>query len=128
MPKNIVDIGEIELRVTSFIGVSMGAQHFYGELVCYKPTYKTVELEHLLTRDEARRSNKRDRFIYAVGYRHHYKEGQASRGFETREDVVECAKQEWLKHFPRGKRLILENAASRAEAVIAEKPAKRKKK
>lgn len=83
----------VYLEITTWIGVSLGAMHFYGELVGYiDDEYTKVELKRKLT-------------SAAVKELHEYgwssvRAGDLFHGFDTRDDIRDEALATWQEHFP----------------------------
>lgn len=94
----------VNLKITTWQGISLGAEHYYAKL---QGDDKTVELQDTLTKQQATRLNKK---AYATGYSFDvHAPGDKHRGFDTREDAVEAGKREWLNYFPKAKFLVLGN-------------------
>jgi hypothetical protein len=96
----------VYLEVSSWRGLSIGAQHYYGSLVGHAPEYKRVELYRTLTQADADRLTDRRN----DGYK--YREGGRTNGFDTPGDVAQFAVKHWREHFPGGKILLKGSAAS----------------
>ena len=101
---------EVHLDITSWVGISIGATHSYGELhgLDEKENYKTVRLKFPMTAGQAKRMNKKERFDFPgrKHYRNH-QPGEITDCFETKEQIIEQAKSEWLEYFPHGEILYL---------------------
>ena len=94
----------INLKISTWQGISLGAEHFYVEL---QGKNKSVELYDVLTKRQAVRLNKKD---YATGYSFDlYSPGDKFRGFDTRDEAIASGKKEWLNHFPDAVFLVLGN-------------------
>lgn len=93
---------EVHLEITNWKGMSLGAQHYYGQLKAWidDTESKFVEVQHPMTSDEAK----------ALGEAHdwkYYKAGSLTSCFKTQEGVIEAAKQIWRKEYPGAKILVL---------------------
>lgn len=83
----------VTLEISTLVGVSLGAQHFYGKLKGeVGEDYTVVDLTHSLTTKQARELSK------AHGWQ--YKKGAPSPCFDTKDDIREAAKKVWRKHYP----------------------------
>ncbi len=86
------------LDVSSYVGISIGADHYYGHL---KYNDQKIELKHRLTQKEADLLNKKDGNNY-----NRYKKGALSERFDTEEQVEKIAIKTWKQHFPDANILI----------------------
>jgi len=87
----------VYLEITSWIGMSIGATHYYGELKCGD---KKVDLLHPLTRKEAANLNKESLFDYM------YKAGENYPGYVNRDKLIKQAIKTFIDHFPTADILI----------------------
>lgn len=93
------------LRITTWVGTTVfGAEHWYGRLISgprkdWKDHSNEVEVEHVLTADEAKRLNEGDEFST-------YEAGGTSTRFFHKEDLIAEAVECYRAHFPRAKLLI----------------------
>lgn len=86
------------LRITTWVGTSaVGAEHWYGRFIYW--SRNEIEVEHVLTADEAKRLNDGD------GY-NTYEAGDTSTRFFDREDLIAAAVECYRTHFPEAKLLI----------------------
>lgn len=116
---------DVYLEITTWAGISFGAMHYYGHLKGYVQTnqYESVELERVLTADQAAKMNsdrrkmmpgERDPFLYRTGY--------STGCFDTEDEVRDAAKKSWRKHFPLAKRLVEGSFTSgRAKTILAKR-------
>lgn len=106
------------LHTYSYIGVSLGAKHWQGTLIC--DTVRFV-LEYTLSQGEARQMNlDADRLFRqtpgagdpttkAIGW---YRPGHKTVRFPDRESVITEGLKTWKVHFPDAKVLALGNPVS----------------
>lgn len=95
---------EVFLEITSWIGTSMGAQHYYGKLVSRSNgEYESVSLKRSLTTKEARNLSKAHDWTYEKGH--------LSDCMVTKDIVRNVAISEWKKHFPKAEVLREGNPA-----------------
>jgi len=114
----------VYLQITSWAGVSIGAEHSYGELCGYNGKEdQTIELKKALTREDARLLNKKD-----STYGRLWKEGELTKRFNTEEEIIKIAKKEWKKHFPQAKVLIEGRSGILEPQLIIVAPADYKRK
>ena len=93
----------IFLEITSWLGLSLGAQHYYGELVTRRSIWKQprIKLTHILTPRQAAKLN---RDLAPGGYS--FWAGEESEGFDSEEEIRELALKTWRTYFPQGEMLI----------------------
>ena len=82
----------VYLRITSWAGVSIGAEHFYGSLTCNSPHSK-VEVSKPMSQEEVDTLNKKDNWDS-------YKVGDLTERFDTEDDVRQRAIEILKVHFP----------------------------
>lgn len=100
------DKDEVYIEITSFIGVSIGAKHYYGHLIGYKDgEYTSIELYNCLSAREARKLN-RDSWFDAA-----FREGDMYAGFDTKDDIINLALVKWKHYFPDASILVLGDIA-----------------
>lgn len=92
MKENIVN-----LEISSFVGLSVGASHYYGKL-CFNE--ERVDLE--------RRLNKRNIGDFA---KEKYALGGTTARFNSEEHVIQTAKRAWKKIFPNAVILLVGSSA-----------------
>lgn len=85
------------LDITSFVGTSIGAEHYYARLKMHG-VEKDVELKHTLTQKEATYLNKKDKGYGAFG---RYKTGEKVHRFDTEAEIRRVAIAEYKQHFPQ---------------------------
>jgi hypothetical protein len=95
------------LQITSWSGIVGWAKHFYGTFEParggdYLQEVKRVHVEHPMSREEAEEESDRDDFKYKPGY--------ITVKFWNREQVIECAIEQWQKIAAEGDALILGDA------------------
>lgn len=91
----------VTLEIKTWNGISLGATHYYGTLLGYvNGEYKRVDVEKVMTATDARKLNKKDDWD---GYR----AGRKTQRFDTREDVIKAARDEWRTYFPKAKMLTM---------------------
>jgi hypothetical protein len=94
----------VYLEISSFIGRSFGAIHYYGCLSGHCPEYKKVRLERKLSAREAAELNK-------VHDWRLYREGYLYEGFDTKDEIMHLALSDYKKHFPDADILIMGSSA-----------------
>ena len=91
------------LEVSSYCGYGGGAEHYYGKLRMHRVrSIKDVELLRKMTSKDVIHLSKKDNFVGE--YR--YKVGKKTNRFNSYEDLIDFAKDVWLKHFPKAKLLV----------------------
>jgi hypothetical protein len=113
---------EVFIEITTWMGMSLGAIHYYGELKGYKSEDEGsrigIVLEHGLTQREATVLNKAGDFHYAL-----YKKGAMYRGFSSKEEIIELGLKVWKEYFPNATILILgRNYAAEPQKVLVGPP------
>lgn len=93
----------VYLEITTWAGISFGAEHYYGKLISCGKEWKTVEVSRKMTAKEARVLSKKDDFEWKAG-------SELSR-FDTKDDVRETAKKIYRKEFPSAIVLLEGNPA-----------------
>jgi len=78
----------VVLHISSFVGISPGAIHYYGSL---NSRSKTIELKYILTDKTAELLSKKD---------YCYKAGMKTERFSSEKDIRRVARREWKKNFP----------------------------
>ncbi|KKM21873.1 hypothetical protein LCGC14_1266330 [marine sediment metagenome] len=84
------------LEISSFIGTSFDATHYYGKLV--NSDGESVELYKTLSIQEARQRTTSD---------YEYQEGWRTSAFDTRDEIIQCALKVYKNHIPDARCLIL---------------------
>jgi len=102
---NYKDESIVRLAIENWIGLSLGAIHYYGTLYGVD---KQIKLQHLATKKQAIKTNKHIREYYAKDYWRLYyiKVGDTVDGFDSKKEVIEEAKLQWKIKFPKAKILI----------------------
>lgn len=95
MKPNVVNV-----EISSWRGVSLGAEHFYASLVFHNADgqYQRKELRHELTVKEAKALNKKDGGAYTPGY--------MTERFNTVEDIHRVAIDTFKQLVPHAKILM----------------------
>lgn len=83
------------LEISSFAGYSIGAEHFYGTLICGN---KRIELKRMLSRKEAKYLNDKNG-VYGA-YKLSWRAGDMVNMFNEKESIVRVAIKEYKQHFP----------------------------
>lgn len=107
------------LTISSFVGISAGAKHYYGRLE-HLQGGNSPDVTYKMTKAEADLFNGRKR----LGYR----KGEESTRFSTRRKVINAAKKQFKIHFPKATVLILGRPAVCApfEVLVGPKEFKEK--
>jgi len=98
----------VYLHITSWIGVSVGAQHYYAQLQDDTDYDRRIDLTRILTPAQAARAN-RDSFFRV-------KAGQESKGFDSQDEIRTLAVKVWQEYFPDGD-ILLEGDWGTAEPL-----------
>lgn len=97
------DKQRVFLEITSWIGSSFGATHYYGDLIGYLSDdwndRKTIHLTHKLTQRQATKINKR--YHTAI-----FQRGYLFEGFDTKDEIIELGKKTWRLEYPNAKYLV----------------------
>lgn len=102
--KTMSALKRCNLHISSYVGISPGASHYYGSLHYYnnKGEYKDIKLKHRLTAEEAKLLSGQD-FTY--------EKGEWSERFNSEDEIRELALKEWKKRFPDSV-ILLEGSSS----------------
>lgn len=86
----------VNVEISSYRGVSLGAEHYYASLSFYDADgeYKIKELRHRLTAKQAKALNKKD------GVSGCYKPGNMTERFDTAEDIQQIAIETFKELVP----------------------------
>lgn len=120
----VKEVNIVFLVVSSFVGIGVGAKHYYGKLEALiggEPADVTAPL----TAAQARAFNKEWGMLkLSFGYQ----EGEESSRISSRAKVISLAKKQFKKHFPKATVLILGRPAVCApfEVLIGPKEFKEK--
>ncbi len=87
----------VYLDISSWRGISIGASHWYGKLVCGK---ERIELYRVLTAVGAREMNRR-------WGRETFEKDDTCKSFESERDIINLARATFKKHFKGASVLIL---------------------
>ncbi len=85
-------IKRVHVHVTTYRGISPGATHYYGRLVCTGGDPYDHELRHLLSKKEAAEMNDGESSLSEFMQ---YEVGEESTRFSTRSGVIDAALAEW---------------------------------
>ena len=100
----------VVLEITSWAGMSLGAEHYYGALVGYiNNEYIKKDIEKPMSKEETEKLRIKDDWKY-------YKEGSLTTRFDTKEEIRKIALTKWKTIFPNAKAL-LEGRFSYAEPM-----------
>ncbi len=96
----------VYLKISTWQGISLGATHYYGELVMSAgEDYRVIELKKSLTKRQAAKLNK------AADMDWLYEPGDQYHGFDTKAEIIVLAVKTFRDHFPGADLLILGNPA-----------------
>lgn len=99
----------IVLEISTWCGMSFGAEHYYGTLKGYiKGEMVHRDIEKTLTVKEANYLSKKDDWKYKVGNK--------TNRFTSKDEIRKIALKEWKKLFPNGS-VLLEGSVSSAEPM-----------
>ena len=91
------------LEITSWQGVSIGAEHYYGKIITHNP-YSHVELKRKLTAKQAAKLSKKDKWDYRPG-------AETDR-FDTKEQIIKIAVAQYKSIMPSARMLVLGSSSS----------------
>ena len=103
-----IEIAENEivfLTVSSWRGVSIGAQHYYGRLSLIEGS-QSFDVVYKLSKEDAEHFNN---FWSLEGSKEliGYEEGEETSRFRSEKKLITAAKRQFRKHFPNAKVLVL---------------------
>src|SRR3990172_9893739 len=108
----------VYLEILSFIGIGIGASHYYGSLWGYKDgEMEKVKLIFILTTRGAAKLNK----LHGKGSGYHA--GMEWHGFDSQEAIIKLAKQTYKEHFPHANILISGSIAVADPQPVLDGPA-----
>lgn len=93
------------LEITSWRGISIGAQHWYGKLCFYDGEYHYIRLNRRLNTLTAIELNRQSN-VGRCKHLFHYGSGGHTESFETREHVRQTAHRKWKKICPEAMVLL----------------------
>ncbi len=96
------------LNITSWEGISIGAEHYYGKLTWPESDWSGYELQHILTSREAAYLNKK---VGAMGMSVAYKAGEEHPGFGSEAAVRKAALEKYKEQCPDADFLIVGDPA-----------------
>ena len=108
------------LEITTWQGISLGAQHFYGELRTSDDYNDSAKLERKLTPRAAAAMNKSRRNMGLMEL--HYRAGQMFNGFDTREEIIALAVKTYREHFSKTTILVLGDRAVAEPCPVLDGP------
>jgi hypothetical protein len=94
------------LNISSWIGVSIGAVHVYGNL---HYNWNRTEIKRNLTQEEANKINKKEDMINAT---YHYKKGDECGRFDTEKEIIDLTIKLLEKEYPQVDLLLSGDGAS----------------
>lgn len=92
----------ITLEITSFVGMSIGAVHYYGKL---SDGVVRTDLMRVLTAAGARKLN----ILHRAGNTYHA--GDEVTNWDSEEELIAYARRTWKDHYPDGGLLVLGDSA-----------------
>lgn len=112
----------VHLEVSSYIGISLGATHFYGKLVREdgQGQLETVYLMRKLTARDATEMNKSDPDRT-------WRAGQSYDGYNTTQDIIDQALAEYKQYFPGATVLLLGKYVFYTPKIVLDGPESLKK-
>lgn len=96
------------LEITSLAGMSLGATHYYGKLICGD---ERIELERVLTSKSAAELSIKDDPHDEYKHLFHWRAGQKTTRFDTKESIKRIAKRVMHERFPCATILLVGNSA-----------------
>jgi hypothetical protein len=100
----------VVLEISTWAGMSFGAEHYYGALVGYiNGEYTKKDIQKAMSKEKAKKLCEKDDWKY-------YKEGSLTNRFDTKQEIREVALATWQAIFPDAKAL-LEGHFSSAEPM-----------
>lgn len=104
----MMEIPMVYCYIRTLRGISLGAVHYYGKLICsckeYRESDYEHELSHRLTQEEADVLNAKDASLLGMG---NYEAGEESIRFNTEQELIQAAKDIWKKLYPEAVLLVL---------------------
>ena len=90
----------VYLEITSWIGISIDAMHFYGSLKGHiNDDFRSIELLHALTIEEAKVVSKASSIRFSPGDMYN--------GFLNKQDIINLALKIYKDRFPQAEVLVL---------------------
>lgn len=91
---------KVYLEISSWIGISIGAIHFYGKMKCSDgDEFKSIEMLHPLTISQARELNKNEKYRL-------YDAGDMYYGYDSKNEIRKQAIETYKDLFPGATVLI----------------------
>lgn len=90
----------VSLEISSWRGISIGAVHYYGKLICYPGDYSEVEILRTLDEDAAFKLTKQKNNNKNPNFFVEYTKGMKVKEFDNPGEIKEIALKIWKKHFP----------------------------
>ncbi len=110
----------VYLEITSWVGLSIGAEHYYGKLIISGTREKSVDLTKKLSDRECFYLNKKDSLSGII----RWKAGQTTKRFNTEADLERLAIKIWKKKYPKYDALL----EGRSSILDPQKPLDARKK
>jgi len=112
MNSNLKGPAIIWLKVSSWVGIGIGAEHYYGKLIDQSlPWEERIKNEQTVKRPlgskEARELSKKDTEMFDEKIRCTYRKGDLTDRFASESDVIAQAKKTWKELYPHGEILLL---------------------
>ena len=102
MKLNLRPLTVCYLRINTWVGSSVCcAEHWYGKLVCGPQDAREIEVQYILTREDAKRLEEGDPCPTNP-----YKAGETSSRFFSKAALLKAAIACWKTHFPNARFLI----------------------
>lgn len=101
------------LEVSSWVGIGIGAEHYYGELHFQN---NMIRLEYRLTQRQATRQNKK------MGEPGLFRKGDLYTGFDSPDDLSEFAKSVYKECFPEALVLVQGRHAVSGPHLVIDAP------
>lgn len=111
----------VYIKRSSWIGIGVGASHYYGELVEVLPNRErnTVKLFDVITQSQATKLNQKIRYVFKDNpdLADVYHKGDEHDGFNSIDDLINKAKEVWKDRFPNAV-VLLDGDPSNLEPKI----------
>ena len=97
---------EVILDISTWVGMSLGATHWYGDLEKHYDEYESVRLEKVIGTAEAKRLNILDSHLIADASFPIWNKGDVTNRFDHHSEIRTLALETWLDIFPNADVLI----------------------
>jgi hypothetical protein len=103
----MIDKNTMQLEIYSWMGLSLGAIHFYAELH-NSEGHSFGRLQHVLSENNVIKNNSKLRQMYSDSFYELYKVtvGEFGDGFDTKEEAIEEAIRQWSLLYPNSTLLV----------------------